>query len=100
MNPTTSRNLKEKLMKTIKKLSIAAVVATLLATGVVAQDNTGSSGQMMEGESGMTGNMMNGDMSGMMPMMQQMGPMMKACTEMMEAMNGSMDETAPSTDKG
>lgn len=33
-------------------------------------------------------------------MMQQMGPMMKACTEMMEAMNGSMNETAPSTDKG
>lgn len=93
-------------MTTIKKLSMAAAVTTLMATGVVAQDNTGSSGQMMDGESGMADNMMNGDMSGMqgmmpmMQMMQQMGPMMKACTEMMEAMNGSMDETAPSTDKG
>ena len=72
LNPTTSRKLKEKLMKPIKKLSIAAVVATLLATGVVAQDSTGSSSQMMDGESGMTGNMMNGNMSGMMPMMQMM----------------------------
>ena len=90
-------------MKPIKNLSIAAAVATLLATGVVAQDNSGSSGQMMDGENGMSGNMMQGDMSGMMPMMQmmqQMGPMMKACTEMMEAMNGSMMETQPSTDKG
>ena len=93
-------------MKPIKKLSIAAAVATLMATGVVAQDNSGSSSQMMDGESGMTGNMMNGDMSGMegmmpmMKMMQQMGPMMRACTDMMEAMNGSLDETAPSTDKG
>ncbi len=90
-------------MKPLKKLSIAAAVATLLATGVVAKDSTGSSAQMMDGESGMTGNMMNGDMSGMMPMMkmmQQMGPMMRACTEMLEAMNGSMDETAPLTDKG
>ena len=93
-------------MKPINKLTIAAAVATLLATGVAAQDNTDSSGQMMDGESGMTGNMMNGDMSGMegmmpmMKMMQEMGPMMKACTEMMEKMNDSMDETAPSTDKG
>lgn len=81
-------------MKPIKNLSIAAAVATLLATGVVAQDNSGSSGQMMDSQ---------GNMSGMMPMMQmmqQMGPMMKACTEMMEAMNGSMMETKPSTDKG
>ena len=93
-------------MKPIKKLSIATAVATLLATGVVAQDNSESSSQMMDGESSTTGNMMNGDMSGMegmmpmMKMMQEMGPMMKACTEMMEAMNGSMNETAPSTDKG
>lgn len=99
-------------MKLFKKLSVATAVATLLATGAVAQDSTGSSGQMMDGESGMNGNMMNGDMSGMqgmdgmqgmMPMMQmmmQMGPMMKACTEMMVAMNSSMDETAPSTDRG
>jgi len=60
----------------------------------------------------MTGNMMNGEMSavqgmdgmqGMMPMTQmmiQMGPIKKAYTEMMEAMNGSMHETATSTDKG
>ena len=93
-------------MTLFKKLSMAAAVTTLMATGVVAQDNTGSSGQMMDGENGMAGNMMNGDMAGMqgmmpmMQMMQQMGLMMKACTEMMEAMNGSMDETAPSTDKG
>ncbi len=99
-------------MTLFKKLSMATAVSTLLATGAVAQDSTGSSGGMMDGENGMAGNMMNGEMSGMqgmdgmqgmMPMMQmmmQMGPMMKACTEMMEAMNGSMHETAPSTDKG
>ncbi|MEQ9037172.1 MAG: hypothetical protein RIE24_02330 [Silicimonas sp.] len=93
-------------MTLIKKLSMASAVSTLLATGVVAQDNTGSAAQMMDGENGMAGNMMDGDMSGMqgmmpmMKMMQQMGPMMEACTEMMEAMNGSMDEPAPSTDKG
>jgi len=43
------------------------------------------------------------DKDGRMPrmmMMQQMGPMVKACTEMMEAMNGSKDESAPSTGKG
>jgi hypothetical protein len=106
LNPKTSRNLKEKLMTLIKKLSMATAVSTLLATGVFAQDNTGSSGQMMDGENGMAGNMMDGDMSGMdgmmpmMKMMQKMGPMMEACTEMMEAMNNSENETAPSTDKG
>ena len=93
-------------MKPIKNLSIAAAVATLLATAVVAQENSGASGQMMDGENGMSGNMMQGDMSGMdgmmpmMRMMQKMGPMMEACTEMMEAMNNSEDETTPSTDKG
>lgn len=93
-------------MALIKKLSMATAVSTLLATGVFAQDNTGSSDQMMDGETGMVGNMMDGDMSGMdgmmpmMKMMQKMGPMMEACTEMMEAMNNSKNETAPSTDKG
>ena len=93
-------------MTLIKKLSMATVVSTLLATSVFAQDNTGLSGQMMDGESGMAGNMMNGDMSGMdgmmpmMRMMQKMGPMMEACTEMMEAMNNSEGETTPSTNKG
>ena len=93
-------------MTLIKKLSMATVVSTLLATSVFAQDNAGSSGQMMDGENGMAGNMMDGDMSGMdgmmpmMKMMQKMGPMMEACTEMMEAMNNSEDETTPSTDKG
>ena len=93
-------------MTLIKKLSMATVVSTLLATSVFAQDNTGSSGQMMDGENGRAGNMMDGDMSGMdgmmpmMKMMQKMGPMMEACTEMMEAMNNSKNETAPSTDKG
>ena len=62
-------------MKPIKNLSIAAAVATLLATAVVAQENSGASGQMMDGENGMSGNMMQGDMSGMdgmMPMMKMM----------------------------
>jgi hypothetical protein len=49
-------------MTLFKNLSMATAVSTLLATGVVAQDNTGLSGQMMDGESGMAGNMMNGDM--------------------------------------
>lgn len=82
---------------------MATAVSTLLATGVVAQDNTGLSGQMMDGESGMAGNIMNADMDGMMPMMkmmQKMGPMMEACTEMMEAMNNSENGAATSTDKG
>ena len=95
-------------MTLIKKLSMATAVTTLLASGVVAQDNTGSTGQMTDAENGTAGNMMDGDMmdgdmNGMMPMMkmmQQMGPMMEACAEMMEAMNGSMDEAAPSIDKG
>ncbi|SEL74555.1 hypothetical protein SAMN05443999_107201 [Roseovarius azorensis] len=88
-------------MTLIKKLSMATAVTTLLATSVVAQDNTGSSGQMMDGEHGMDGDMsgMQG-MTPMMKMMQKMGPMMEACTEMMEAMNNSEDETTPSTDKG
>lgn len=86
-------------MKPIKNLSIAAAVATLLATAVVAQENSGSSGQMMDGENSMSGNMMQGDMSGMDGMMPMM-KMMQACTEMMEAMNASMEKTQPSTDKG
>lgn len=45
-------------MKPIKNLSIAAAVATLLATAVVAQENSGSPGQMMDGENGMSGTMM------------------------------------------
>jgi len=103
LNPKTSRNLKENLMTLIKKLSMATAATILLATGVVAQDNTGSTGPMTDAENGTAGNMMDGDMNGMMPMMkmmQQMGPMMEACAEMMEAMNGSMDEAAPSIDKG
>ena len=62
-------------MTLFKKLSMATAVSTLLATGVFAQDNTGSSGQMMDGENGRAGNMMDGDMSGMdgmMPMMKMM----------------------------
>lgn len=96
-------------MTRLKELGIAAGLATVLASVAIAQDDTGSPGQMMDGESGMTGTMMDGDMSGMesmegmmsmMKMMRQMGPMMKACTEMMEAMNASMNETPPSSDKG
>lgn len=86
-------------MKPIKNLSIAAAVATLLATAVVAQENSGSPGQMMDGENGMSGTMMQGDMSGMDGMMPMM-KMMQACTEMMEAMNASMEKTQPSIDKG
>lgn len=86
-------------MKPIKNLSIAAAVATLLATAVVAQENSGSSGQMMDGENGMSGNMMQGDMSGMDGMMPMM-KMMQACTEMMEAMNASMEKTQPSINNG
>ena len=86
-------------MKPIKNVSIAAAVATLLATAVVAQENSGSSGQMMDGENGMSGNMMQGDMSGMDGMMPMM-KMMQACTEMMEAMNASMEKTQPSINNG
>jgi len=95
-------------MKLFKKLSVVTAVTALLATSAVAQDNTPSSGQMMDGKSG---NMLNGDMSGMqemdgvqgmvpmMQMMMQMAPMMRACTEMMEAMNRSMVETVPSAER-
>ncbi len=95
-------------MTLFKKLSVAATVTALMVTGAIAQDDTIPSGQMKNTESGMTDDMMNGGMSakqnmdGMMPMMKmmrQMGPMMKACTDMMEAKSGSIDETAPSTDK-
>ena len=86
-------------MKPIKNLSIAAAVATLLATAVVAQENSGASGQMMDGKNGMSGNMMQGDMSGMDGMMPMM-KMMQACTEMMEAMNASTEKTQPSINKG
>tara|TARA_B100001167_G_C16774537_1_gene310312 strand:- start:4631 stop:4930 length:300 start_codon:yes stop_codon:yes gene_type:complete len=99
LNPKTKGSLKEKQMKPIKNLSIAAAVATLLATAVVAQENSGASGQMMDGENGMSGNMMQGDMSGMDGMMPMM-KMMQACTEMMEAMNASTEKTQPSINKG
>ena len=91
-------------MTLIKKLSMATAVSALLATSVFAQDNTGSSGQMMDGENGMAGNMMDGDMSGMdgmmpmMKMMQKMGPMMEACTEMMQAMAAQPHHAVPKND--
>ena len=79
-----------------KPIQATALVAALLAAPVALAQGPGNDrdadapmdSEMMPGmpdQEGMAG-MMDQDMTGMMPMMQQMGEMMETCNTMMQAM--------------
>lgn len=87
-------------MEYLTRLSLSTAFALLVATSFTQAQESDTEemqpGEMME-EHGMMG---NGNMSGMMGMMEKMGPMMEACTEMMQAMNDKADAEKPAQQDG
>ena len=77
------------MFKIVKVLALTVAMAGMASVSAIAGAEKSPGGTMEHG-SMMQNDMQEGEMAGMMKMMQQMAPMMEKCNKMMSAMSDHM----------
>jgi|TARA_R110002073_G_scaffold35500_2_gene103801 nicotinic acid phosphoribosyltransferase len=85
------------MFKIVKVLALTVAMAGMASVSAIAGAEKSPGGTMEHG-SMMQNDMQEGEMAGMMKMMQQMAPMMEKCNKMMSAMSDHMKADNPSSD--
>jgi nicotinic acid phosphoribosyltransferase len=85
------------MFKIVKVLALTVAMAGMASVSAIAGAEKSPGGTMEHG-SMMQNDMQEGEMAGMMKMMQQMAPMMEKCHKMMSAMSDHMKADNPSSD--